>query len=232
MFESKYSKLLTVLLVIVLLAILGLLGFLGYNYYKNHETTEEASGFVENFKTEIGEESSNSNTGSNNNSNNNELEDQFIEGLEGLESTTSKDKDKIEKLDVYKWFGVLGIIEIPEIDLEYPILEKVTKTSLETSVAFQYGVGLNEVGNNVIIGHNYRNGVFFSNNHKLEIGDKIHITNHKKEEIKYEIYEMFYADPSDASFYQRDTNGIPEITLSTCSDDSSTRLIILAKAMN
>ena len=33
MFESKYSKLLTVLLAIVIIAILGLLGFLGYNYY-------------------------------------------------------------------------------------------------------------------------------------------------------------------------------------------------------
>ena len=49
MFESKYSKLLTVLLAIVIIAILGLLGFLGYNYYKKYQISKEASEFVDNF---------------------------------------------------------------------------------------------------------------------------------------------------------------------------------------
>ena len=64
---------------------------------------------------------------------------------------------------------------IPEIDFEYPILEKVTKNSIETAVAFLYGTGINQPGNSVIVGHNYRNGLFFSNIHKLENGDKIYI---------------------------------------------------------
>ena len=232
MFESKYSKLLTVLVVLVVLLIVGLLIFLGYSYYKNYSETKEASGFVESFKTDIGNEDLDSSFENNNNANENENKNETLEGLESVKPGKTENSDKPNKLETYKGFGVLGTIEIPKINLEYPILEKVTKTSLETSVAFQYGVGLNEVGNNVIIGHNYRNGAFFSNNHKLEVGDKIYVTNHDKKELKYEIYEMFYADPSDASFYQRDTNGIPEITLSTCSDDSSTRLIILAKAVD
>ena len=35
---------------------------------------------------------------------------------------------------------------------------------------------------------------------------------------------------TDTSFYNRDTNGKKEITLSTCTDDSARRLIIEARA--
>ncbi len=223
MFESKYSKLLTVLLVVVIIGIVGLLIFLGYNYYTNYITTQDANSYVENFQTEISND--NSNNGEEQNASNGD--NSALEGLESAGTNTSKSGNE---LPMYKGFGVLGTIEIPKINLSYPILEKVTKTSLETSVAFQYGVGLNEPGNNVIIGHNYRNGVFFSNNENLSNGDTIYITDNDGEKLTYKIYNMFYAEPSDASFYQRDTNGIPEITLSTCSDDSSSRLIIFARA--
>ena len=39
-----------------------------------------------------------------------------------------------------------------------------------------WGAEPNEIGNFCIVGHNYRNGLFFSNNKKLEKGDKIYIT--------------------------------------------------------
>ena len=82
----------------------------------------------------------------------------------------------------------------------------------------------------MIIGHNYRNGLFFSNNKKLNIGDKIYITDNDGNRLTYTIYNKFETTDTDTSFYQRDTAGIPEVTLSTCTDDSSARLIILAKA--
>ena len=37
-------------------------------------------------------------------------------------------------------------------------------------------LGLNKVGNTVIIGHNYRNGTFFGSNKKMNEGDKVYIT--------------------------------------------------------
>ena len=51
----------------------------------------------------------------------------------------------------YKGYAVNGKIEIPRIDLEYPILEANADTIM-VAVGFIYGPGLNEVGNNVIIG--------------------------------------------------------------------------------
>ena len=92
-----------------------------------------------------------------------------------------------------------------------------------------YGPGINQIGNTVIIGHNYRNGLFFSNNKKLNIGDKIFITDNDGKQLTYTIYNKFETTPEDTSFYQRDTGGKPEVTLSTCTDDSSARLIILAR---
>lgn len=217
MFESKYSKVLTVILVIVIIAIVGLLGFLAYDYYQNYMITKDTSEYVDNFQGEVedGEAKDNS------------IADTDGNPLDNMEdSNTSSSSTK----KTYKGFGVVGTMEIPATNFKYPILEKVTKKSIETAVAFLYGSGINQPGNSVIIGHNYRNGLFFSNNKKLNIGDKIYITDNNGKKLTYTIYNKFETTPEDTSFYQRDTGGKAEVTLSTCTDDSSARLIICAKA--
>ena len=213
MFESKYSKVLTVILVIVIIAVLGLLGFLAYNYYQNYIISRDTSAFVDDFQGEVKDGEANDNG-------TNTTDENPFDQLQDSETSTSTQK-------TYKGFGVLGTIEIPATNLKYPVLEKVTKKSIETAVAFLYGSGLNQPGNSVIIGHNYRNGLFFSNNKKLNIGDKVYITDNEGNKVTYSIYNKFETTAEDTSFYQRDTGGIPEVTLSTCTDDSSARLIIL-----
>ena len=217
MFESKYSKVLTVILVIVIVAVLGLLGFLAYNYYQNYVISRDTSAFVDDFQGEVADGQANDN--STNTTDENPF-DQLQDSNTSSGSTTKK---------TYKGFGVLGTMEIPATNFKYPVLEKVTKKSIETAVAFLYGVGLNEPGNSVIIGHNYRNNLFFSNNKKLNIGDVIYITDNDGQRLTYTIYNIFETTPEDPSFYQRDTGGVPEVTLSTCTDDSSARLIICAR---
>ena len=157
MFESKYSKVLTVILIIVIIAVLGLLGFLAYNYYQNYIISRDTSAFVDDFQGEVKDGEANDN-GTNTTDENpfDQLQDS-----NASESTTR----------TYKGFGVLGTMEIPATNFKYPVLEKVTKKSIETAVAFLYGSGLNQPGNSVIIGHNYRNGLFFSNNKKLNISN-------------------------------------------------------------
>ena len=54
MFESRYSKVLTVILVIVIIAIIGLLGFLGFEYYQNYVLSNDAAKEVDNFNGEVG----------------------------------------------------------------------------------------------------------------------------------------------------------------------------------
>lgn len=236
MFESKYSKLLTVILVIVIIAIIGLLGFLGYDYYKNYIITADTSDFVENFKGEVVDEDENESESKNEGTTEEEKPEEPEETenpfdkIEDNKNTGSSNGGTAAQRPQFKGFGVLGTMEIPAIKFSYPVLDKVTKKSIETSVAFLYGTGINEPGNSVIIGHNYRNGMFFSNNKKLKVGDQIFITDNSGKKLTYTIYNKFEASDTDTSFYQRDTGGKPEVTLSTCTDDSKARLIILARA--
>ena len=130
--------------------------------------------------------------------------------------------------NTYKGFEVVGQIEIPKISLDLPILEMVSQSSLRTSVAFLYGVGINQIGNTVIVGHNYQNGTFFSDLDQLESGDYIKITDMEDNVVNYKVYEIKITTPDDGSFYDRDTNGKREITLTTSTDDTTGRFVVLA----
>ena len=226
MFESKYSKLLTVLLAIVIIAILGLLGFLGYNYYKKYQISKEASEFVDNFNGDVsGETEGNDNTVSSN-----VTDDDILNQVATPQTSTNT---STAKKGNYKGYATVGTMEIPAINFSYPIIDEVSKSSIETSVAVLYPPGgetINQPGNTVVIGHNYRNGVFFSNNKKLKVGDKIHVKDYRGVSLTYTIYNKFETSDQDTSFYQRETDGKAELTLSTCTDASNyRRLIILAR---
>ena len=132
---------------------------------------------------------------------------------------------------VYKGYSVAGKIEMPSVNLRYPILDTMTNANaLDVSVCIQYGGPLNSVGNTIIIGHNYKNGLFFGSNKNMKNGDQIHITNYATGVKKtYSIYSMYQTEESDTSFYNRDTGGKSEITLVTCQNNNKYRLVIKAK---
>ena len=124
-----------------------------------------------------------------------------------------------------------GTIEIPKTGCKYPILAEANKKTIEVAVAILYGPGLNRPGNTVIVGHNYRNGMFFSNNKKITNGDKIYITDLTGQKLTYIVYNTYETTAEDSDYMVRDTQGATEISLSTCTDyDSSRRIIIWAKA--
>ena len=218
MFESKYNKFLTTILIVVIVAIIGLLGYFAYTYFSAQNSTKEAEEFVGNYTGDDDSDSDGEDNANNDGSN-------PLDEIKEADTSNGRTKKKM-----YKGFVVNGTMSIPKINFNYPVLEKETKKSIETAVAIRYGVGLNKVGNTVIAGHNYRNGQFFSNLKKLSVGDKINVTDYEGNKLTYTIYNKFETTPEDASFYQRDTNGKPEVTLTTCTDDSSARLIIFAKA--
>lgn len=216
--NSKYGNVLTVILVIAIIAIIGIIVIIGYNIYRKYSIEKGAAEAVSQFENLIGNGNivdSNANTTASE-----------ISGIDETGDITTSANGKKTK---YKGFDVLGTIEIPKINLKYPVLEKVTKKSLETSVAHLYGPGLNEVGNNVIIGHNYRNGTMFSNVKKLENGNAIYITDLQGRRVKYTVYKIYRTSGDDATYMTRNTNGKREISLSTCTDDSKARTIVWAR---
>lgn len=224
MFESKYSNFLTILLVIIIIAVIGLIGYFSYSVYKDYKTAQEANEFVNTFTSTENNGTINSND---NNGTDVELSDEQNNSLNNVEQVETSSSGTTTK--TYQGYNVIGTIEIPKIELSYPILEKVSKSSIEVSVAMLYGPGPNQPGNTLIIGHNYRNGLFFANNKNLSIGDKIYITDLSGTKLTYTIYDKFETSENDTTFITRDTNGAREISLQTCTDDGNARLIIVAK---
>ena len=124
----------------------------------------------------------------------------------------------------------MALVVGPSSNVKYAILDNSSAKAMEVGIAMLYGPGVNKVGNTVLAGHNYRNGTFFSNNKKLNIGDKIYVTDLDGKRMTYTIYDKFETDDTDTEYMTRDTQGAVEISLTTCTDDSKARLIILAKA--
>ena len=227
MTANKYGKFLTVILVILIVAIIVGLSFLAYNVVKSKEdekaVREAKAEFDKNIEKNYEQEDSEQHIQENTNTNS------IAPPSGSINSSPNTTREKT----YYKGFVMLGYINIPKTKVKHlPILDSVSPDALNTSVAVLYPSNpqLNEPGNVVIIGHNYRNGKFFSNNERLSVGDKVLIKDATGRELSYTIYQKFQTSEQDTSFYTRDTNGVPEITLSTCTDDSKERIIILAKA--
>lgn len=224
--NSKYSTFLTVLLVIIIIAILGVIGFLGFRYISSANSKKEAENFVDTFPKQEDTAPTEEEPVIDDNL------DVDVTEPENTGDTTDDNQQAPEQEQRFNGYLVAGTIEIPATGLSCPVLaeEEYSKSALETSVVVLHGVGLNQPGNTTIAGHNYRNGNFFSNNKKLNIGDKIYITDLTGKRLSYTIYNKYETSDTDADYMTRDTQGATEISLTTCTDDSKARLIIWAKA--
>ena len=126
-------------------------------------------------------------------------------------------------------YYTIGAINIPSINVNYPILSTYSDALLKIAPCKFHGPNPNEVGNLCIAGHNYRNSKFFSKVPKLEIGDEIEIKDLTGRTITYSVYDKFIVKPDELECTSQLTNGKREITLITCTDDNKKRHIIKAR---
>lgn len=220
--KSGYDKFLTVLLAILIVGMIGTAGYLGYKYYEKHKLNNDANEFLNEFDNSVNENSTQEEE---------PLYDESVENQAVQEQNSGRvrgiDTDKL----TYKGYTVAGKLEMPTVNLQYPVLAQMTDANaIEVSVAIQYGVGLNNPGNTVIIGHNYRSGLFFGSNKKLQVGDTIYITDWETGTRRaYTIYNKYTTEENDTSYYNRNTGGAREVSLVTCQSNNAYRLVILAK---
>lgn len=225
MFKSKYSTVLTVILIIIIIAIIVITAILGVGAYKNYQEEKERQKIYATIQDDVDKE---------NNVNNNTTDDGILsQPIENVVSnnTVTGGTTTARPTKFYKEYPMIGYIEIEKTNIEYPILLDVSPGALETSVGVMYPSNptLNEEGNVVIIGHNYRNGKLFSNNKLLAIGDKIKITDLNGKTLTYTIYEIMTIPETDTEYITRERGENIEISLSTCTDDGKARLVILAR---
>lgn len=222
-----YNKVLTGILVILIIAILGTLGYLGYGYYKKFTLNSDADKYLEEFDKEV-EEIQEENPEENNNPEPTQNSDENQTQNNTKNNNTSRTISGNQA--TYKGFTVVGKLEMPTINIRYPILDVITHANaIEVSIGILYGAGVNRAGNTVIIGHNYNNGLFFGKNKNLKIGDKIYITDMHGNKLEYTIYNKYYTPESDTSYITRQTDGKIEVTLVTCDATGKNRLVVCAR---
>lgn len=147
-----------------------------------------------------------------------------------LESLYSQNQDYVAvELNGTKSYFVIGIINIPKINIEYPILSDTTDEFLKIAPCRFYGPYPNKEGNMCIAGHNYDDGNFFSNLYKLNMGDIINIYDSNNNLVSYVIYDKYETSQNDTTCTSQDTNDKREVTLVTCNNVNKNRLIIKAK---
>ena len=130
-----------------------------------------------------------------------------------------------------KKYKMVGKIQIPKINIDYPILSETTDSLLKVSVCKFWGSNPNEVGNLCIAGHNYRNKKFFSKVPTLKVGDTINVTDLTNQTLTYSVYDMYTVSPTDVSCTTQRTNGKKIVTLITCTNDSKQRVVVKAEAI-
>lgn len=124
---------------------------------------------------------------------------------------------------------VVGIIKIPKLELEYPILENTNKQTLNLSITKFWGNKINEIGNVTLAGHNNLNGTMFGKIKKLQEGDIIELTDIQNVTLKYQVFKVYVIDPNDITCILPEQENVREVTLITCTNGNKNRLIVKAR---
>ncbi len=148
---------------------------------------------------------------------------------EPVESQDENDNRQWRETESGTRYYPMASINIPSIDCEYPILNETTDELLKIAPCKFWGAEPNEVGNFCIVGHNYRSNKFFSHVPELHIGNNIEITDLTGRTIVYKVYDKYVVEPDNTDCTTQRTNGLKEITLITCTDDSKQRVIVKAR---
>lgn len=150
-------------------------------------------------------------------------EDHTIEVL--LEETKQYEKGEVK--EEYKGYPVCARLEIPSISLDISILSEYSKKALDKSATKFWGADPNTKGNFCVAGHNTKNMFYDIKN--LEIGDTLYISDKAVGKIPYEIFKIEKVMPKEVRVLDPVTLGEREVTLITCTNDGTKRVIIKAK---
>lgn len=127
-------------------------------------------------------------------------------------------------------YTVAGKIEIPKINIAYPIVKETSDEYLKVAPTKYAGPRMHAVGNYCIVGHNYKNDQFFSKLSQLEKNDEVYLISNGGKRVTYLVYAKYEVNENDLSCTSQDTNGEVEATLITCTSKKQNRLVVKCRA--
>ena len=155
-------------------------------------------------------------------------EENIILDDENITQDTTINQTEGDILTTYKGYPVIAKLEIPKIDLETYVISEYSDQALGVSVTKFYGGNPNEVGNFCIAGHNYITKNMFHDLKNLSIGDTFTLIDTNHHEGIYKIYLVETVEADETQCLSQKTDGRIEVTLITCTTDSSKRIIVKA----
>lgn len=218
--ESKRKKQKKIINYIVIVTTLGIMIWFSIQEYKDIRVRKEKIS-----QTETLYNTQNISTQYEGNQQKEKRTNEIITGI-------AKEYPKEEIPKQYKGYTIVAKLEIPEIKLQTYILKQYSKNALNVSVTKFWGADPNEIGNFCVAGHNFQNKNMFHNLRKLEIGNRLSISDASIGKVEYEIYDIYMVQPEDVSCLSQETNGKREVTLITCTTDSEKRIIVKAKEVD
>lgn len=122
-----------------------------------------------------------------------------------------------------------GELVIEQIELDTYILDSTESTAMENYPVKLYGNEINQIGNFCIAGHNYES--IFARLTELSIGDTFYIVDQDDVIQDYIITDISQVDPTDLTCLMPTTDSVT-VTLITCEDGATTRLVIKAERVS
>ena len=137
---------------------------------------------------------------------------------------------KVQELEIDGTiYEVVAVLEIPRLEIEYPVFSSTSKELLKVSLNKYWGPNPNRPGNFCILGHNYNDEKFFGKLNQIQIGDIVKLTDMYGITLYYKVYDTFVVDPDNTDCTSQLTDGETEITLITCTKDFKNRFVVKAR---
>lgn len=154
--------------------------------------------------------------------------EKLIENDVNIAVNNTQKKTSKKVVNEYMGYKVVAQLEIKSINLNTYVLENDINALNKAPIHF-WGVNANNIGNCCIAGHNFNKKNMFKDLYKIKIGDEIILSDNKNGTISYKVYNKYMVLPEETECVSQYTDGNREITLVTCTNDSSHRIIIKAK---
>lgn len=149
---------------------------------------------------------------------------QYINQFEEEEDEESEETgNRKKKASPYLAENAVGIVEIPDLEIKYPVFEGTGAVQLNEGIGHMENTApLCGIGNCVLAGHNgSRRGTFFTNLNSARAGTEVKLTTKAGVTHSYAVAEMRVVNPYDDWVAEESDTEL--LTLFTCASHGTKR---------
>lgn len=148
--------------------------------------------------------------------------------LENPDAPDQEAEDEKENANRLNGQTVIGVIQIPKIELIYAIVEGADSAEIGVAIGHMSNTAkLGETGNCALAGHRGGySGPYFKNLDRLAAGDEVIITDTDQQVFTYKVTETMVVQPEEVWVIEDTGEDVAMLTLVTCENDGKERLIV------